>query len=200
MRSALLDRFEESLTMNFDRWHDGEGYALDLLDEATPEEFAQIEGLLLSRSPRDWRDIEALVRLDTPASRERLRGAWDQGDFDLRLAIASHARGSFDEAEIAEVLVTALRERGIGDGLVGTMLVVEEFHPPAVVEALLEGARGREGAVAYDCASMLLFLHGQIGSVHDLEERPFLVQFLEEDRSAAFRELCARIGVEAPPP
>lgn len=194
MPPSLPERFADSMRMNHDRWHDGEGYALDLLDEATPEERARIESLILSRTPADWRDIEALARLDSPEAKDRIRRTWEIGDPELRLAIILHAPELVGESEKTELLVSVLRERGVSDGFTQAMLIVENFHPPEVIEALLHNTREREPAIAYDCAAMLLTLHGIIESTYDFSERPFLLRFVEEDREAAYRELRERIG------
>lgn len=196
MSSGLVDRFRESMVMNHERWHDGTGYDLSLLAEATPGEFKQIEDLLLSGGVRDWRDIEALAALGTPAARARLRLTYEEGDRGLRTALALHASEHFTEEELCGIVVPALREKGIHDGLVETLLVVEDFHPDPVMKALLEGARDREGPVAAEFATMLLYLNGKIGSLYDFSERPFLLRFHEGDRGEVFRELCDRLGVE----
>lgn len=195
--SSLVDRFRESMVMNHERWHDGTGYDLSLLEEATPEEFRQIEDLLLAGGIRDWRDVEALAALDTPRARERLRETLVAGDEELRLALATHAAHLFSEDELCGILLPILREKGIHDGLVGALLVVEEFHPAPVMRALLEGARDREGPVAAEFATMLLYLNGKIASLYDFSERPFLLRFHDEDRREVFRELCERIGAES---
>jgi hypothetical protein len=195
--SSLVDRLRESMVMNHERWHDGTGYDLSFVAEATPEEFRQIEDLLLAGGVRDWRDVEALAALDTPRARERLREALIAGDEDLRLALATHAAHLFSEDELCGILLPILREKGIHDGLVGALLVVEEFHPAPVMRALLEGARDREGPVAAEFATMLLYLNGKIASLYDFSERPFLLRFHDEDRTEVFRELCERIGTES---
>lgn len=192
--SVLLDRFAESLVMNHERWHDGTGYALELLDKANAEERAAIENLILSRAVRDWRDIEALAVLDNPAARRRLREVYESGDTGLRLALVMYAAEQFSEEEACGILVPILKEKGIHDGLTGALLVVEEFHPAPVMDALFEAARDREGPVAAECAAMLLYLHGLASSPHGFEDRPFLLQFHEEaERATAFSELCGRI-------
>lgn len=196
MSTPLIDRFRESMVMNHERWHDGTGYDLSLLGEATPEEFRQIESLLLSGGVRDWRDIEALAAIGSPAAKERLRSVFESGDGSLRLALALHAANHFSEDELCGILLPALREKGIHDGLVETLLVVEGFHPAPVMKALLEGARDREGPVAAEFATMLLYLNGKIESLYDFSERTFLLRFHDEDRATVFRELCLRIGVE----
>lgn len=192
--SPLLDRFSETLAMNQDRWRDGTGYALELLDEANAEERAAIESLILSRAVRDWRDVEVLAVLDSPAARRRLREVYESGDESLRLALVTHAADQLGEEEACGILITVLKEKGIHDGLTGALLVIEEYHPAPVMEALLEAARDREGPVAAECAAMLLYLYGLASSPHGFEDRPFLLRFHEEaERSSAFSELCGRI-------
>jgi hypothetical protein len=192
--SVLLDRFAESLVMNHERWHDGTGYALELLDEANAEERAAIENLILSRAVRDWRDVEALAVLDSPAARRRLQEVKESGDAEIRLALVTHAADQLGEEEACDILLTVLREKGIHNGLTGALLVIEEFHPAPVMDGLLKAARDREGTVAAECAAMLLYLHGLVSSPHGFEDRPFLLRFHEEaERASAFSELCGRI-------
>ena len=38
--SSAVERFRESMAMNYERWHDGIGYDLEILKTATPEELA----------------------------------------------------------------------------------------------------------------------------------------------------------------
>lgn len=200
MRTPLIERFEESLRVDAGRWRDGDGYALDLLADATPAERDWIEGLILSREPRDWRDIEALARIDPASARDRLRQVWNEGDPALRLAIAHHAPTIPDETELADLLVSALRGSPLEGGHVTAMLLVETFHPPPVIEALFEAAATREAVIAYDCAAMVLYLHGLIDSPHDFAERPFLLRFVEDERGQAVADLRERIAGREPIP
>jgi len=80
------------------------------------------------------------------------------------------------------------------------LLQVEEHHPPPVIEALFRGALVRKGDIAVHFAAMLMFLHGRAAEAFDWDQRPFYLTFHTEDpaeRAAAFRELCARVGVES---
>lgn len=197
MGSTLVQRFCESMRMDHERWHDGTGYALELLAEATPEERAQIESLMTSRAIGDWRDIEALAALDTPRTRALIRRAFTDAALPLRVAFLSHAPALFSDDEHTEVLVAALRDELAQEGLVQAMLLVESHHPPAVVRALLDGVRTRDAATAAEFAMMLLFLHGQADSLYDMEQRPFLLRFQDEERDKMYAELCARIGLES---
>src|SRR5436190_22539 len=46
---TVVERFQESTEMNYEKWHDGIGYDLETLKTATPEELVQIENLLVNR-------------------------------------------------------------------------------------------------------------------------------------------------------
>lgn len=195
--SPLVERFHQSTLINYERWHDGIGYDLELLKSATMEERKQIEQLLISGGVKDWRDVEALAALGSPRARALLRRSFEGGDDQLRVALLSHAPDLFSESERTAVLLSALQNTGVYGGLTQTMLLVESFHPPEIVDALLRGVLTRDGAIAGQFAAMLLFIHGKVSSPHDMEYRPFCLKFQDGDRRELFRELCERIGLDA---
>jgi hypothetical protein len=192
--ASALRRFERSMTIDYERWHDGTGYDLDALASATPEERAQIQRLLLARGARGWRDVEALAALDSPQTRDVLARTLAGTDTALAAAVARYAPHLVSDAERTRVLVAAI-DSGRSDASVA--LEIESFHPPAVVEALLRGTLERDGATAMQFAALLLFVHGKAESPYDWSQRPFLLRFATEDRSAReapYRELRERIG------
>lgn len=132
MTSPLIDRFRESMVMNHERWHDGIGYDLQLLAEATPEELAQIESLLTSRGIHDWRDVQALAAINTPRAREILQQTFHTGDVQMRAMIVTHAPGVVSQDQRTDALVAALEQEDAGS-LTQVMLEVESHHPPRVV-------------------------------------------------------------------
>lgn len=193
-------RFRESMVIDYEKWHDGVGYDLDALRAATPAERKEIESLLVARGASDWRDVEALAALGTPAAREALEYAMDHGNAEIRLAVMRHAPDVAEDDGSTAALVSALRTANLFGGLSQALDAVEEFHPPAVIDALFRGALDRDGEAAVHFAAMLTFLHGKADEAFDWEQRPFFLRFHTEDRSereAAFRELCDRIGADA---
>jgi hypothetical protein len=86
-----LARFVRSMVIDHEKWHDGIGYDLEAVEKASPQERKEIEDLLMERKGRDWRDIEALERLDTPRSRAAIREAFASGDSMVRMAVLRHA-------------------------------------------------------------------------------------------------------------
>lgn len=197
---SALRRFERSMAIDYEKWHDGIGYDLDALREAGPEERRAIEDLLVSRGERDWRDVEALALLDSTRAKEALKAAIAGGDAQVRMAVMRHAPELVAEAERTASLVKALEEAEFYGGLTEALDEAAEFHPPEVVEALFQGALQREGEVAVHFAAMLAYVHGTATEPFDWDQRPFFLRFHTEDaeeRHTAFRELCGQLGVDA---
>src|ERR1700690_889201 len=86
-----LQRFEKSMNITYEMWHDGIGYDMDALKSASKTEREQIEQMLINRSPRDWRDIEALAEIDTKSAREAIKNAMKDPDPDVRVAVTRFA-------------------------------------------------------------------------------------------------------------
>ncbi len=149
---------------------------------------------------QDWRDVDALAELGTDRARAALRdAAMGGGSPEVAQRVLAVAPDVVDQDEAVASIVDALGRATVFDGLTATLRVVEAFHPPAVIDALFEAARTREGVVAFHTAAMLLQLHGHIESVDDPgDARTFLLRFSAPpemaDRMAAFDELCARCG------
>jgi hypothetical protein len=197
-----LGRFRASMVIGYEKWHDGVGYDLEALAAASPEERAAIERIVLTHSPRGWRDVEALAALGTPAARAALTEALHDPDPEVRAHVAALPDAPISEAERTAALVRALETAEFYGGLTQTLDQVEEYHPPVIVDALLRGAIGREGGVACHFSAMLMFVHGRAASAFDWDQRPFFLRFNTEDRHervTAFRELCAKIEVDPAP-
>jgi hypothetical protein len=194
---TAFDRFVRSMAVDFEKWHGGTGYDLAALAEAGSGDRARIESLLLARGCRDWRDAEALAALNTPGARRALVEAFQRGNAELRAAVLRSVPDLASLEERIAALVSAIESAEVFGGLTQALLEVEAFHPPEIVDALFRGVLQRDGAVAGEFAAMLLYLHGQAESAYDMALRPFLLRFQEEERVQLFRELCAKVGVNA---
>lgn len=197
--SHVVQRFRASMELDYEKWREGTGYALDLIDKAGPEDRTAIEALLLGRGVRDWRDVEALARLDSPRTRALLRDTLLHASAELAAAVTRHAPDLASEGEKASVLVRALEETDFYGGLTQALMQVESFHPPAVVDALLRGVLGRTGGAQVHFAAMLLFIHGKSAAAFDWDVRPYVLQFNTTDskmREALFRDLCEKLGID----
>jgi hypothetical protein len=195
-----LSRFVRSMIIDYEKWHDGIGYDLEALEQASPEERSAIEKVLISTKGHDWRDMEALAELDTPRSRKALGDAFAAGDLRVRMAVISYAPDIVNFNGKLEAIVHSLRVGNVYGGLSHALDLVQEFHPPEVVEELFRGVQEREGEVAVNFAAMLLFIYGKAEDPFDWSQRPFLLRFNTDDgdeRREAFLELCQKIGVKA---
>src|SRR5262249_23629915 len=165
--ASAAGRFERSLELDYDRWHDGDGYDLNAIAEATPVDRAAIEAILLQRRITDWRDVEALAALGTPAAINALKAAWEHAPARIRLAIARHSPELIPVAERTSSLVGILETASLDNGLSQAIDQAEDFHPQPVMETLFRGTLRRNGAAAMHFAALLMFLHGKAESAFD---------------------------------
>jgi len=194
-----LDRFLASMVINYEMWHDGLSYDLEMLDKLGGEDLKVAELALTNHSPRDWRDIEALARIDTPTARKAVVAGLHDADPAVRRAAREHAAEEEDPGEREGLLIHSLENHLIFGGLSQSLDEVEDFHPPAVIDALFRGALNRDGEAAVHFAAMLFFLHGKADEPFDWNHRPFFLKFHATDRAErekAFRELCDTVGVD----
>jgi hypothetical protein len=195
--ASPYERFRRSMDIGFEQWHDGIGYDLDALAEASPEDRTAIETLLVPRAGNDWRDIEALAALGTPRADRALADAFATAGPEIRVAILRDAPHVIPADRVDAELVRLVDECDLGLGMTHVLTLVEDLHPPAVVDALLRGTLDEHRSVPVHYAAMLLYLHGQAAEPFDWEVRPFVLRFADsgpDERQAAYRELCERIG------
>ena len=195
----LVQRFIASMSLDFERWHDGIGYDLEVLGRLSPEDKTEIARRLALRDPLDWRDIEALAALDTMPARETLRQMGRAKSPQVKLWIARYAPECLDSQERTHALIGSLGSATIFSGLSEALDQVAEFHPPEVIEALFRGALHRDGESAVHFAAMLMYVHGQAAEPFDWELRTFFLTFHTEPgplREPPFIELCRRLNVD----
>jgi len=198
LSDSAVNRFRASMRIDYEKWHDGIGYDLDIIRNATPQELAEIEGLLVDRPVSDWRDVEALAAIDSPRARNLLLKTLRHPDHQVRTAVADYAPHLVSDDERTASLVAALEHAELYEGLSQALDQVESFHPPRIIDALFRGLLKRDGGTAVHFAAMLTFLHGKASTAFDWDQRPFFLQFHTEngaDRRRRFLELCERINV-----
>ena len=193
-----LQRFEKSMEVDYEKWHDGIGYDIDAIRLASPTERKAIEQILIHHSPRDWRDIEALAEIDTESARETIKNAMEDPNPDVRVAVARFAPNLVTNSERSQSIIKALQHAELFSGLSQVLDDIEEYHPIEVKEALIAGLLNREGEVAVLFAGMLFYLYGKAEEPFDMEQRPLFLQFNtenKEQRVQAFRELCKQLNI-----
>ena len=201
MPSEAYSRFMSSLALDYERWHDGEGYDLDALAHIQQSERGDVVGEL-ARRDATWRDIDALETIDIPPAYNAIkRGLRDSESIDTRLAAAAalHRLGKLDEpidAVLAREIVTLDEVR---DGCTRALLMAEEHPTESVTRALLEASQRRTES-AMHCAAVLCYITGAAKDPFDWDLRPLFLRLgpnePEDDRSAALRELRALVKAE----
>ena len=196
--TTALGRFELSMQIDYEKLREGIGYDMDVLKDATPADRRAIEELVLSRPVDDWRDVEALAAINTEPARAALRQALLRGSIRVRVTVLTAAPDLVTEEVRIRVLTEAIKYGDFYEGLTQAMMLVEEYHPRPIVDALLDGALNRKGEVATHFAAMLMYIHGKADSSFDWDQRPFFLRFNDpaEDRRKVFQELCEKIGVD----
>lgn len=198
--TSAYARFAESRTMNYDRWRDGIGYDLNALAEMTPDERKQVEPTFIPA--QDWRDVEALVALQTEAATDALIAAAHADEPQLRLAVLSRAPHLFTDALKTETLLLAIEAVAPFAGLSAALDAVEEFHPVEVQVAMFNAALNRGGDIAYHMGTSLAVIHGKISSRFDWGLRPMMLKLNTEDtteRGRAFLWLCDLLNIKDKP-
>ena len=195
---SALARFERSLFIDYEQWHDGVGYDVATLRELTADERRRIEARLTP--PDGWRDVEALAvlaKLGSDSARAELRRVSAAGSSEVRLAVLRYAPELVDETARTTALVEALDGATAFDSFTTTLEQVAAFHPRPVIDALWRGLETRQGEVASHYAGMIAFLHGKADSSFDWSMRPLLLEFKTEDaaaRRAAIQKLRTFVG------
>ncbi|MGV3707957.1 MAG: hypothetical protein ACO1Q7_03885 [Gemmatimonas sp.] len=198
--SSAFDRFTASRDINYERWKEGEGYDLEALREIPASSQAGIVSSLIP--PRDWRDVEALIVIDSSPAHDALRAAAADGSIDIRLAVMERAPEYFTEQQRVDTLVAAIQTAVVFGGLTQALDMVEEFHPPAVQQAMFDALVRREGDVAYHLATSLAVIHGKISSRYDWTLRQKLLEFNTTDSHARVRALldfCTLLDIDSKP-
>jgi hypothetical protein len=198
MPSAAFNRFKASMNIGYIEWHDGIGYDLDALRELGPEEVVLAETLVIERSLRDWRDIEALDCIGTERSLAELKKALASQSLEVRLAAVERLviRGLLSSSEFETIVLDALARTTLLDGMTRALRLAASRPTPAIRKKLLSCARDGNDDIRVHAAALAHFLYGCSSSAFDMRLRPLYLRFNSKDaraRQAAYEELCATI-------
>lgn len=186
-----IARFEASMVMNYEKWHDGIGYDLDALDEMSEEERAGVV-TRLAADVQGWRDLEALDHIGTEPAVAAIIKARGSSDREISLAAQRYGPEDIDSRE-ASILA------GLNPAAVVSKAIDQASdHPsPRIEAALLRIVRECTGTEAYSAAATLCFLHGTLDSPDSWDRRAFFLKFVEPDspeRQEAYARLCKEVG------
>ena len=192
-----------STAIDYERWHDGEGYDLDALRELKGRDRQDAERWLLDRAGNDWRDLEGLMALGDPPARFAVVRQLRDGSMEQRLAAAGYLNDDPSLAADREAAVIAgLGSAVLFSGLTRALDLAVELRTPAILEALFRATLRDEGEVAIHPAARIAFVYGKGKDEFDWDLRPLFLRFNTQDRGereAALRDLCALCGVDPEP-
>jgi hypothetical protein len=198
---TALGRFERSMAIGYEKWQNGVSYDLEAMTTASEYERARIEQLLTRERILDWRDVEALAALATPAAGALLQRTFFASAHEVSMAVLRYAPEAVPDADRIAFLTARLRDTPFSD-LWPVLEAAAEFHPQEVVKQLLRCVLTRDGDGAAAFAALLLYAYGKAEDWYGWDDRPFLRRFTAgdgQDREAAFLELCGKIGVDPAP-
>jgi hypothetical protein len=197
---SSLQRFIKSMAIDYEKWHDGEGYDLEAIKQASPSERIEIEQILVDHTRKDWRDIEALALIGTPKAKKAIKKAIRDPNPNVQIAVSRFAPKLISDSQKTQSLIRILQNEEIFSGISQALDEVEEFHPEEIKEELIKGLLSRGGEVAVLFAAMLFYIYGKAKEPFDMNQRPFFLTFNTEnktERLAAFLELCKRLKINS---
>ena len=192
MPSDAFQRFQSSMVIDYEKWHDGVGYDIEALDELSPAERIKVEHMLAPRAEKDWRDLEALDRLGTPGALQAIWRARESSDADIRMHALQYGPTP-TPAEWDKAIVYSLRQVKPFAGLVITMESAIEHPSPRVVAALWQHVKVPGSEITFHAAQALLCIAGKLDGQYDDAQRPLQLRLqgpASADRDLALTELA----------
>ena len=196
--SELVDRFRASMNIDYEKWHDGIGYDIDLIPQMSPKEIAEVEQILIGRGVQDWRDLEALDALGTIRSLDMIDHTRAHGTAELKVYAMRYGR-PLDPQATEDGIIEGLRNTEFYGGLTQALDQAAESDSPRVQAELFRMARDKVGDGSYQAVAILYARFGKIDSQWDFSRRDFFLRFVgpvTDDRKQAFLEMCAELGVD----
>jgi HEAT repeat protein len=183
-----------------DEWRDGIGFDINSLQKVLDSERNALVKILAERleTNPDWREIEALVAIGTPAAKEAIRRAVEHGNRETRLYAAEQLAKMDEPENLERVIIETLRMTSLGSGLSKAIDMAEKHPSPRIQEALLDLALNGNEDQRIHCAALALYLGGKTKEAFDWNHRPLFLKFGDDDRKVqieAYTELCERLGV-----
>lgn len=187
-RESAWTRFQASLNIGFDQWHDGTGYDIFALGEMSDSERESVRTMMAQRirgGSAGWREVEVASALGDRASLELASRSKD----DIVSRRALEALGDVDGVE-AKLAAGVLSNDW---SAFSQALDQVPDHPSAPVkQALLDRVKRRDDG----CLPAGMVLLEVFAGVDDaFPERPMLFRIQEEPEGGpAFQALVRRVG------
>ena len=199
--SPVMNRFIQSMKIGYIEWHDGISYDLEALKEFSPAELDYIETLLVSRKDADWRDVEALAALRTPAAIQALKECLESHNLDCRLFAVRYLKEMAVLDRVDQVVVATLPLTKIGEGMTLALALARDYPSQAIKHIVLWCCLNGNESIRVHCAAMTLFLYHITTSDFDVNQK-IVYEFHAPDRQKRidpFTRLCRMINIDPEP-
>ena len=191
------EHFIKSMEIGYMEWHDGIGYAIEEFPNMDDSQLQRIESILIERKDRDWRDVEALAALNTPAAAQALKDCLHNSNLEARLFAVRYLKELNIQDSVEEVLLKTLPETTIGGGMTFALQLIESYPTERLKQLLLWCSQYGNKDIRIHCAALALYLYGVTDKAFDGEQK-IIFAFREENpekRRPAFLELCRMVNV-----
>lgn len=188
-------RFRDSMTIGYEQWHDGIGYDLEALDDLDEKGKRDAEQILIARASNDWRDLEALDRLETPGADAAILGVRTTADPEMRLRAHVYGPRSTQD-QLDDAIVYALENAEPFAGLVLALRLARENPSERVKHVLWSKVKNR-CTISYHAAETLALMAGVINDEFDMTHRDLFLRMQSEeseDRQQALQEFEQLVG------
>lgn len=185
---SAWERFQASLNVGFDQWHDGIGYDLAALGEMSAEERESVRSMMAARirgGSASWREVEVAGVLGDRAALQA--AAKSKDDIVSRRALEALGDSRGAEAKVAAGVLS-------GNWTVFSQALdsAPDHKTEPVKRALIERVRRRDDG----CVPAGMVLLEVFAGVEDAwPERPMLFRIREEPEGGrTFQDLVRRVG------
>ncbi|MBL8050201.1 MAG: hypothetical protein JNM46_03185 [Anaerolineales bacterium] len=195
--SPNVEKFIKSMEIDYAKYHNGDGYDLNVLKELNAEELKQVESILIPRKDKDWRDVTALAAINTSTALEAVKKCLESPNLEVRIFAAKFLKEKNIIDRVEEVLLKTLPIVKVGGGLVQALALAKEYPTEKVKQKLIWCALHGPDVTRTHCAAMALFLYGKAESEFDNNQK-IIFSFNPPDKAKrleAFPELCQIISV-----
>jgi hypothetical protein len=184
-KSPALVRFLASISLDIERWRNGDPYDLSALDSLPSHEQTEVCQVLAERLTEagDWRDVDALAALGTPAADTLLANCARHANVIVRLRAGWWLADRGTPETLERELLSVLGDRDTDAPIQMTMRLAKEYPRTEVRRALLQCAVDGAHHLRAHAAALALYIAGRAREPFDWTHRPLFLRFGDEDRS-----------------
>lgn len=201
-------RFLASKSIGYEQWHDGIGYDMKAFAAMAPAEQDHEVRIALEKNDPDWRDLDVIAAKNDRACVDHLRdlllhpSVETRGHALSRLIDGGHTPGSVPDVQLAHIIDALPDDDDEYPAMTQALYLAHAHGGPISKLALLRGAKEKR-VLALNLSAALLDMKFDCPdtAAFDKRFRPLLLRMLpgnaENDREAAFREVCERLEIDA---